>query len=836
MIETVASIAGSQLLSMLVAWGQEKHEDRKRRERVHDIFHDAFTQLDNQNSRVGILCDKSSAFRNDMFSLAKGNYQGITRMVEEAKKYWEESGDQNFSPAKINEAFYKFGCLLCDQSKEHGDTTVGALAISFSAFTQDARHLHFGQRSGGAEPATPKPSQPLFYLPHSRNRQLRDYDGYVRQIQKELGASAQVAVKQADLALSGQGGLGKTAMAVAYAYEYADHYPGGVFWVQADLGLGQALAELAKGLGWELPPGLTDQQIIEVVLGQLRTPEPKLIILDNQEEKVLPEGIDQVPASHLLVTTRLTDVNLGGQVSMALPAEEEALGIFLAYAGLEGKELSERQKEAAYAICQRVGLLPLGLEIMGKNARKTPLPDLAGALEKANQAVRKKSTVLTKSRERSIAAAQAAANGSTAPESTQELTIAAALAVTSQKYDHPRAGEALLYLAYLYPEELDNELLALVMSKNIKEAREIVPEAQAMLESLAEFSVVQPKPDGGYAMHRLVQEAARLEDEGQEVGERVASVLNAAIRIISEKEAYQAGYRFIPHLLHLADFTPSKTDLKSFPNAYHLARWAEFLLTCSHYKYAEYLQRLVVARVETARGKRHQDYATALNNLAAILKRQGKTNEAEGLINQALTVDELTIGTGNHEYATTLNNLAEVLLAQGEYAEAVALYEQVLAIDQETIGKENQDYAIHLNNLAGAMRKQGKLSDAKELHIQALSILEKTIGNENHTYAVGLNNLGGVLEDQGELIEAEKLYRQAMTIDEKTFGKDNQNYAISINNLAVVLRKQGKLDEAVWCYREAVDIFIKVLGPENPDTISAQQGLGSLLSETKAHS
>ena len=86
---------------------------------------------------------------------------------------------------------------------------------------------------------------------------LRHYQSWLKQIEDALRTGAAV-VNQPDVsqgvALHGQGGLGKTAMAVAYAYEYQDRYPGGVFWVQADLGLGQALAEIATNLGCRCPP------------------------------------------------------------------------------------------------------------------------------------------------------------------------------------------------------------------------------------------------------------------------------------------------------------------------------------------------------------------------------------------------------------------------------------------------------------------------------------------------------------------------------------------------------------------------------------------------------
>jgi len=75
--------------------------------------------------------------------------------------------------------------------------------------------------------------------------------------------------------------------------------------------------------------------------------------------------------------------------------------------------------------------------------------------------------------------------------------------------------------------------------------------------------------------------------------------------------------------------------------------------------------------------------------------------------------------------------LASVYDAQGRYDEAIEKYEEALRIDEKTIGKEHPSYAIDLNNLADVYHSQGRYDEALPFFQDALLIFEKTLP-ENH--------------------------------------------------------------------------------------------------------
>ena len=52
--------------------------------------------------------------------------------------------------------------------------------------------------------------------------------------------------------VAGTGGLGKTQLAIEYAHRFGSAYPGGVYWVNADLGLVALITQISDAAGIEV--------------------------------------------------------------------------------------------------------------------------------------------------------------------------------------------------------------------------------------------------------------------------------------------------------------------------------------------------------------------------------------------------------------------------------------------------------------------------------------------------------------------------------------------------------------------------------------------------------
>src|SRR5687767_9619521 len=86
----------------------------------------------------------------------------------------------------------------------------------------------------------------LVYFPRHPHFVGRDED--LERLHQALQDGRQVGVNQAGL--TGMGGIGKTQLAVEYVYRYREHYPDGIYWLNAARPLHQEFAQLAERL-WQ---------------------------------------------------------------------------------------------------------------------------------------------------------------------------------------------------------------------------------------------------------------------------------------------------------------------------------------------------------------------------------------------------------------------------------------------------------------------------------------------------------------------------------------------------------------------------------------------------------
>lgn len=183
---------------------------------------------------------------------------------------------------------------------------------------------------------------------------------------KQLHAQLQKGELVAISAIAGMGGVGKTELAIQYAKAFKAAYPAGICWLLArEMNIGTQIVGYALvQLGLRVPDGieLPDQ----VRFCWRNWPEgDALIVLDDVTKypEVEPYLPPENPRFKVLLTTRLKFGPPVQTLPLGVLAPEKSLELLEV---LVGKERVVAELAVAQTLCEWLGHLPLGLELVGR--------------------------------------------------------------------------------------------------------------------------------------------------------------------------------------------------------------------------------------------------------------------------------------------------------------------------------------------------------------------------------------------------------------------------------------------------------------------------------------
>lgn len=656
----------------------------------------------------------------------------------------------------------------------------------------------------------------IWNLPHLRNPNFTGREDVLNELHQALNSGQPAALTQA---ITGLGGIGKTQVALEYAFRYDSDYDI-IWWVQAETPevLAGDYAGLATKL--DLPEKSQTEQalIITAVREWLEQHTDWLLIFDNAVDPGdLRDYIPRGNAKRILITSRHQEWgDLGRSIAVQTWPRQEAVDFLL-------KRTQQTDDEVAGKLAAALGDLPLALE------------QAAAYIKTSGISLQKYLSLFTERRKDLWKAERP-------PAAYHQDTVATtwSLAMKEVRETAPVGAEILNLCAFLAPENIPRSFFnqaAGYLPEALGEMFQDELDINAGIQALGHYSLIIIEPET-LSIHRLVQAVAAdklsVDDKKSWVETAVKWCENDfPVGGYHDPRCWPKCVILLPHAQNILQYAERyQVFTKEMPAL--MAKIALYVHRLGVYPEAELLFRRALEITENTLGKDHPDMAKRFNNLAVLLYHQGNYADAENLYYKALAVDEVTLGKDHFVVAVRLSNLGNLHLSQNNYSKAESFYRQALEI-MET--KPEDDYSVMascLENLANLLKIKGNYSEAESLYKQALEIIETKMDKDHPDMANNLHNLALLNITQGNYAEAEPLFRKAIKISEASLGEDHWEVAPLLNNLAGLLKDQSKYSEAEPLYRRALKILEAKLGSEHPNTIAGRNNLQGLLEAIKS--
>jgi tetratricopeptide (TPR) repeat protein len=621
------------------------------------------------------------------------------------------------------------------------------------------------------------------------------------------------------MSVVGLGGIGKTQIALQFAYMVKENWPNfSIFWVSALSmeSFEQACVDIAKMLGIpQAESGEEDaKELVKRHLSAARAGK-WLLVVDNADDADLVLGIgqskgivDYLPQSEegvVVYTTRTLEV--AGELTrsdvIGLGAMNQQDAIAFLTRSLIKKDLL-CDSTATTDLLRELTCLPLAIAQAAAYLNKNGISirDYLRLLQNTEQDI---VDLMSKEFRDDTRKGMANAVATTWMVSFSQICTRDEI-----------AANLLLFMSCIEWKAIPRSILPSVQSE--------VRMADA-IGTLCGYSFLVKRQDNDwYDIHRLVHLATRIwirqRGDARAVVER--GIRHVARIFPSNDHENQAVWRaYLPHAIRLFEDEQSWDVEEKSKLALQIGRCLRVDGRIS--EAVRWLEESCKQRAKL--DKEDSDRLASQHALAMAYEADGQVKKAVELLEQVVAVREKVLAEDHPNRLASQHELAGAYEADGQVKKAVELLEQVVAVQEKVLAEDHPDRLASQHALAIAYQADGQVKKAVELLEQVVAVREKVLAEDHPSRLASQHALAMAYEADGQVKKAVELLEQVVAVEEKVLVEDHPDQLASQYALAVAYQADGQVKKAVELLEQVVAVREKVLAEDHPSRLASQHAL-----------
>lgn len=660
----------------------------------------------------------------------------------------------------------------------------------------------------------------------------------------------------------GMGGLGKTQLAVEYAYRYGRYYPGGVFWLSFANpdNIDEEIAAVGGSAGMCLfsdAEQLPLSERVAKVQQAWRESIPRLLIFDNCEDELLV--VDWLPNSggcSVLLTSRSGNWPLEMPITQ-LPLDVLPRAVSVALLQQMARHLSA---EGAATVAHEVGDLPLALQ-------------LAGHFLARHRTVQPDAYITQLHETHTLQHASLQGRFSRYSPTGHELHVARTFALSYDQLTNNAvdvvAKRLLSQAACFAPGEPLRITLLIATIVADSEDVDVVLSAEEGLSRLIELGIVEKRGSQTIVLHRLLVMFTQSVGAGMEAAQQqVEQTLIATLENHRQQDLYLHLLPVaLPHLVYIAESALPRRDARAlmlsemlghhfvhtfnFPRAqawltrslelaqdlyvadsFEVAainhRFADLHYEMGDFKQAKLVAESVLSVYEQTRGGMSLVSAEISSLLGILCQKFNLLDQSRHYLDHAVTIYQQNLHTHQEKVALCYYRMAKLLILQGDFDAALQFGYDALHLREQQYGTENRLIADSLSVISQTLNYLGHFAEARAINERAIAIMINLVGREHPLLVVPWLSVGANCWNLGDFEAAYQYYADALHITEKHYPPDHPLTAFALHNSALGLAKMARYEQAQAYCERAWQIRRERFGEDHFQTIRTAGSLGEL--------